>query len=430
MKSENATKYTLAVDIGSTKIAIMAGKTTNNRKAIVAVHAVQSAGVQQGVIQNIDATQHALRRCIDGMSRKLAAVGLSFSNMRSANVSIAGNHVETMQVTITRVRQRRNRIDVKEIDDMLREVNVMALPTGKQILHVVPQAYNVDNQYIAADKVVGTIGSAIVGTYHVVTADTEIIEKLRQCLNQCGIQVRQFVVEPLASAYAVLTKEEMQIGVALIELGGGTSNVVVYKDNDIATIQMLPYGCELVTKDIAAVCSLTYEQAEKLKEKYGRCVANPKMRDEYYTFPDSDGVPPRQISAATLAQIIRARIDDLIAATEHQVEESGNGDVFNKIVLTGGGAELRALADYAAYKTGCVVRIGRPIINMADTEVWKHIHSRFAACVGLTFMENKMQSADPDRTFMDTAKELYDRFKKGLVNFFFNEESMNRANIL
>jgi cell division protein FtsA len=423
-------QYTMAVDIGTTKIAVMVGKNADGHKNVVAQHVVKSAGVRGGVIQNIDETMRWLKQCVDAVKKQLHKLGIDYELLRRVNVGIAGSHIECMNQMHSRVRKHRGRITANEIETMTQEVSAMPQKEGRYVLHVIPYNYRIDNMAVAAKDVVGSTASAIIANYHVITADTEVIGKIVHCLNRCGLQVNQIVLEQLASAEAVLTSDEMQMGVALVDIGGGTSDMVIYQQNEIAALQMLPYGGELLTSDIAALCNITHAQANTLKEESGYCGDCPaRLRDKVWTFPADDGYDnPREITIESLSQIIRKRMEEIIEVIEYHIVNSGCD--INKIVLTGGCSELRTLADYTKFRTGCEVRIGRPYVQTKDDAI-KKVHSKYATCIGLTFYENRSQQLKQKMSFMDMMHELFEKFKIGMVKTFFNpiDEAMEREMI-
>jgi cell division protein FtsA len=257
----------------------------------------------------------------------------------------------------------------------------------------------------------------------VITADNEEVNNLKYCLEQCGLQVKQIILEPLASADAVLASDEKQLGVALIDIGSGTSDMVIYHNNEIVAVNMLAHGGHLVTRDIAQVLHLTELQGEKLKVEHGSCICTPRMKDNHYTIPVRDDEPAQQISAELLSQIIRARMEQIIKTIDNNISESGYSDVVNRIVFTGGGAALRRLDIHAAYKLGCSVRIGEPIIEEEGKEDMRRIHSRCATCVGLTFAADHC-SAKKSNNIIDRWIRIREKAKQKLVDIFFNEPEL------
>ena len=284
MKNNIPKKYTMAVDIGTAKVAIMVGSPTPKGIDVAAHNIVKSHGVRNGVIQNVDDAVRSIRACLEVVKKQLAAKGITLADIRQVNAGIAGSHIQTETRPHTRVRPSRSRIDNKEIQEMTLQMSKIALKAGRHILHIIPQNYTVDDRNVACADIVGSTGSFIEGKYMIISADKEAVNQVQECIEQCGLKVSKFVFEPLASAEAVLTSEEKQLGVALVDIGGGTTDMIIYANNEIVSVHPLAHGGAMITDDIAQVCCLTSEQAEVLKVKHGAYLCTKENEDKRWRY--------------------------------------------------------------------------------------------------------------------------------------------------
>ncbi|GHT66247.1 cell division protein FtsA [Bacteroidia bacterium] len=424
MKKTSTPKYAMAIDIGTTKIAIMVGKIIEGRRTIVIQHAIKSQGVKRGAVENVDETARSIKACLDVVKRQMSEKGIAFDAVRKVNVGVAGSHIESTQNSNTLTRSKRTPIEAKEIDALTLQMNRMALKPGKQILHVIPKNYRVDDNYVSCNNIVGTTGSHIVANYHINIADTEAIEKIKYCVEQCGLEVGNLIFEPLASADAVLTSEDKECGVAVVDLGGGTSDMVIYLDNEIKATYVLAYGGEYVTTDIAKTCYLEHAQAEALKVNYGACYCDKKLENKTWAFPSDYGQEePHTISATLLSQIIRARMKDIMEVIDYNIELSGCD--IDRIVLTGGGAALEALPQFAQYVTSRKVRVGCPYVEIEGSgKPPQPQHPRYATCVGLVFAENYAQRNRKQDRFTEQMGKFWEKLKVTVVDNIFNEDEV------
>jgi cell division protein FtsA len=421
MKNTNVKQqYSMAIDIGTTKIAILVGTVINGCRTIVVNKSVLSSGVVRGVVANVDETERSIKRCLDDARKEMADKAIDFDAVRNnVNIGIAGEHIRTTSESIKRVLGKNTRIDAKDIVAMQQEISKMALKAGEQILHVIPQGYRVDGRYVACDEIVGNVGSKIEANYLVNIADEGAINRIKDCVQRCGLTVGRIILEPLASAAAVLSPDERQVGVAVVDIGGGTSDMAIYCNNELRAVYMLDFAGEYVTTYIADTYRIPRDQAEIMKVKHGNCVGvlNPKDKDETWTFPTANTAEPSDITVAGLADIIRRAMGDIIDAIAYRIMESGCD--IKHLVITGGGAALTNLEPFIdargeQFKT----HIGVPYVHTGG-ERPTAMHPRYATAVGLVFANN-LNKGDKNN-WRGKVKGLWGDFKKVAVDNVFNE---------
>jgi len=345
-----------AVDIGTTKIVTTVGKIhVNNRLEVLGLAKTVSKGVKRGVVLNIEETVNAIETTICE-ARKQAGL-----NFREAFVGIAGQHIRSI-----RTRGYINRdLHEKEIvkDDISRLVDDMykiPVEVGEEIIHVLPQSFIVDSE-TGVKNPVGMSGRRLEANFHIVIGQTASAKNIIKCVNRAGLEVRQMILEPLASSEAVLTDDEKEAGVVLVDIGGGTTDIAVYYDDIIRHTAVIPFGGNVVTRDIKEGCSILQRQAESLKIQFGSALGDLAPEDKVVTIPGISGREPKEISFKSLAYIIQSRMEEIIDTIIFEAENSGYMDKLAAgIVITGGGAMLRHLPQLVKFKSGLDVRLGFP----------------------------------------------------------------------
>ena len=376
---DNKTQYIAAVDIGTTKIVSLVGKKNENGKLeILAMSKTPSKGVKRGVVLNIEDTVNAIKNTVEAVKLKS---GIDFSEVL---VGIAGQHIRSI-----RNRGYINRdsyddeITQADIDSLIKDMYKIPIDVGEEIIHVLPQNYIVDNE-TGVKQPVGMSGKRIEGNFHIVIGQITSARNMEKCINRCELNIKKLVLEQLASSMAVLTEDEKEAGVALVDIGGGTTDVAVYYDGMIQHTAVIPFGGNVVTSDIKEGCAILTRQAEQLKMQFGSALGDMAPENKVITIPGISGREPKEISFVNLAYIIQSRMEEIIDTIAFEIESSGCMEKLSAgIVLTGGGSMLKNLKQLVNYKTGMDVRIGYPINNiMGDTE--NEINQpMFATSVGL-----------------------------------------------
>jgi cell division protein FtsA len=371
-----------AVDIGTTKIVALAGRMTEKGLfEIMAISKTESKGVKRGVVLNIEDTVNAIQTTIDEVRAKS---GMTFSEVF---VGIAGQHIRSIR---NRGYINRDSYD-DEItrDDIQKLVNDMykiPIEAGEEIIHVIPQSFTVDNE-TGVKHPVGMSGKRLEANFHIVIGQISSLKNIEKCINRVGLKVKSLILEPLASSEAVLTDDEMEAGVALIDIGGGTTDIAVYYDGIIRHTAVIPYGGNVITTDIKDGCSILQRQAEMLKIQFGSALGDVEPEEKVVTIPGIAGRDPKEISFRSLAFIIQSRMEEIIDHISFQLETSGYADKLAAgVVITGGGALLRNLPQLIKFRTGLDVRLGHPGEKITGGKNQEANHPMYATAVGLLLM--------------------------------------------
>ena len=354
---EGKSQYAAAIDVGTTKIVALLGKRNENLKLeIVNFSRSDSKGIRRGEVLNPEEASNVVRDTIIDLQKK---TGVIFSEVF---VGIAGQHIR-----IVKDRKGFNRpsydesITVAEVEMLKREAQNIALEDGKEIIHVLPQSYIVDNEMDIVNPV-GMDGKRLEANFNIVVGNIDSIKRIRKCITQTGLSIKEVVLEPLASADAVLHEDEREAGVALVDIGGGTTDVAVFHDNILRHSAVIPYGGYVITKDIKEACGLNEQVAEEVKLQFGVALGEAAEENKVVVIPAKiRGREPKEISIRNLAHIIQARMEEIIDAIMFEIENSGYAEKLGYgIVITGGGALLRHVKELFRFQTGMEVRIGYP----------------------------------------------------------------------
>jgi cell division protein FtsA len=359
---ENQNEIVVALDIGTTKICAMAGRINQHGKLeILGIGKVESVGVLRGVVSNIEKTVKAISDAIAEAERR---AGLEVGVV---NVGIAGQHIKSLQhrgiLTRDSLHEEISRTD---IEDLISDMYKLVLPPGDKIIHVIPQEYIVDNEQGIIDPI-GMSGIRLEANFHIITGQITAIKNLQKCVEKAGLEMANLTLEPIASAAAVLSQEEMEAGIALVDIGGGTTDLAIFHEGIIRHTAVIPFGGNVITKDIKEGCRVMGSQAEKLKVKFGCAMAGELKENRIVTIPGLKGRPHKEISERNLAHIIQARMEEILDHIYWEIRRSGfERKLSGGIVLTGGGALLRNLTDLVEYHTGMTARLGMPIEHLAN----------------------------------------------------------------
>lgn len=348
-------KIIAAIDIGTTKIVAIVGRTTENGTLeMLGMEHVPSSGVKRGVVLNIDETVAAVKKVISRIEERLDM------KLEDVYVGIAGQHIKSLRNRGYRFIEKGFEITQADVDHLFDDNYKIPVEAGEKIMHVIPQDYIVDNE-MGVKNPVGMSGRRLEGNFHIVLGRIASVKNIEKCIRRVGLQLNDLILEPLASSKSVLTDEEKEAGVVLVDIGGGTTDVAVFYDGIIRHTAVIPFGGNVVTSDIKEGCSVLYKQAESLKVQFGSAMGDMEREDMVVTIPGIAGWEPKEISFKSLAYIIQARMEEIIDYVTFQIESSGYYDkVGAGIVLTGGGALLKNLSQLIKYRTGLDVRIGLP----------------------------------------------------------------------
>ncbi len=371
--------YVAAIDIGTTKIVAVIGKRNPNRKLeILGMAKTVSKGVKRGVVLNIDETVGAIQTVVTEIQQK---TGLKLTDVF---VGIAGQHIKSLK---NRGYIHRDSYDAEitneDVKRLIEDAHKIPIDIGEEIIHVLPQSFVVDSE-TGIKNPVGMSGKRLEANFHIVVGQIASIKNIEKCVNRVGLRIHDVMLEPLASASAVLTDDELEAGVALVDIGGGTTDIAVYHEGVICHTAVIPFGGNVVTKDIKEGCSILDRQAEELKIKFGSALGDLAEEDKVVIIPGISGRDSKEISFKSLAYIIQSRMEEIFDAVTFEIENSGCQDKLSAgIVITGGGAMLRHLPQLVRFRTGMDVRIGYPNAHLAGNVSDDINQPMFATSVGL-----------------------------------------------
>ena len=371
----------VGLDIGTTKIVAMVGSRNEFKKLeILGIGKSQSLGVHRGVVNNITQTIESIKYAIEE-----AKVESGKQHIKEVVVGIAGQHIRSLQHSDYITRENPDKVfDNNDIDDLINQVYKLVMLPGEEIIHVLPQDFKVDGQSEIKEPI-GMYGSRLEANFHIVVGQVSSIRNIGRCIKSAGLEMGDITLEPLASADAVLSDEEKEAGIALIDIGGGTTDVAIFKDGIIKHTAVIPFGGNVITEDIKEGCSIMGNQAEQLKIKFGSAWPGENKETEIVAIPGLLGRDPKEISLKTLSKIINARVVEIIEQVYLEIKNYGHEEAKKKliggIVLTGGGSQLKHLKQLVEYVTGMDTRVGFPGEHLAgDTNNSNPI---FSTAVGL-----------------------------------------------
>ncbi|PKP38615.1 MAG: cell division protein FtsA [Bacteroidetes bacterium HGW-Bacteroidetes-14] len=351
--------YTAAVDLGTTKVVSLVGEKSESGYKIIAFKEAPSKGIMRGEVVNIMNVLESLNPTLQEIKEE------NNIEIKEVFVGIAGQHIRCTDEGCKRNRQRPDQlISQKEVDDMREEMYKTRVNAGEKILHVIPQSYNVDD-HIGQTEVVGMVGSQIEGNYKIFIGRTNSAEHSKSVIARAGLKLKELVLEPVASALAVVSEEEMEMGVAMVDIGGGTTDLLIIEDNIIRHTAVIPFGGNSITEDLKQGCGVSSRNAEQMKIQYGSCITDYAPDNKTVVIPGIGGRDSREVSFKVIASIIEARVAEIVEAIMYEIERSGYQDKLAAgIVLTGGGSQLAHICNYVSYKTGYETRIASPKINI------------------------------------------------------------------
>ncbi len=380
----------VGLDIGTTKIVAMIGRKNEYDKVeILGVGKSKSMGVHRGVVNNITQTIQSIQQAVQ------EAEAAASEKIEEVTVGIAGQHIRSLQHSdyITRANSEVV-IDEGDIDRLINQVHKLVMLPGEEIIHVLPQEFKIDGQAEIKEPI-GMYGGRLEANFHVVVGQVSSIRNIGRCVQSSGLQLEGITLEPLASANAVLSREEKEAGVALIDIGGGTTDLAVFKDGIIRHTAVIPFGGNVITEDIKEGCSIIEKQAELLKMKFGSAWPGENKDNEIVSIPGLRGREPKEITLKNLSKIIHARVVEIIEQVYVEIKNYGHEEQKKKliagIVLTGGGSQLKHLKQLVEYITGMDTRIGYPNEHLAGDSDEDIASPLFATAVGLVMDGLKRQ---------------------------------------
>lgn len=441
--------YIVGLDIGTTKIACFVGEKVENGKIVIRGYGkTESTGVKRGMVFNIDETVDAIKRAVSQASEQ------SNVEIRTVNVGIAGHHIKSLKHRGVLMRENSDvEINDAEIEKLRQDVFKLSMTPGEEIIDVIPQEYIVDDEPgIRHPK--GMLGSKLEANFHVIIGQVSAAKNILTCINRAGLEMENMILEPIASAEAVLGDDEKEAGVALVDIGGGTTDIAIFYDDIIYHTAVIPFGGNVITEDIRQGCSIIKKHAEEIKVKFGSAVANENRDDEVVSIPGIRGRDPKEISFKTLASIIQARLDEIFDLVNVEIQRvNSQHKLIAGIVLTGGGSMMKHIQQLAAFKTGLDVRIGYPNEYLANETSEELASPMYSTGVGLviegvkryemamkknayTASENDQKKSDepktPEKKAVEEEKKnrFFSDFKERLITSFsknlFKDDDIDR----
>ncbi len=380
-------KIAVGLDIGTTKITVMIGRKTEYGKIeILGMGKAPSAGVMRGIVANIEKTTQSIEQALN------EAVSKSGIDVKQVNVGIAGQHIKSLQHRGQIVREDlESEIGESDIKVLTDNMYKLVMVPGEEIIHVFPQEYIVDKEDGIHDPK-GMVGVQLEANFHIITGQTAAVKNIKKCVNKANLAMTDLTLEPIASAEAVLDPEEIEAGVALVDIGGGTTDIAVFKDGIIRHTAVIPFGGNVITNDIKEGCTILEKQAELLKIKFGSALSSQNKENEIVSIPGLRGRDPKEISMKMLASIIQARMEEIIELVVHEIRNSGyQNKLIGGIVLTGGGSQLKHISQLVEFHTTMQSRVGYPNEHLASTSPIDVSSPMYATGVGLVMksLENE-----------------------------------------
>ena len=441
----------VGLDIGTTKIAAIAGRKNEHGKLeILGFGRANSNGVQHGQVLNIDQTIKAIHQALTNCYESNPDLEIN-----EVYVGIAGHHIKSLQTRGDMVRQdSENEIQSWEVDQLIENQRKTFIPAGDQIIDVIPQDFHVDNIQNIKEPC-GYNGVKVGANFHIITGDRNAIRNINRAVEKSGLKTKDLVLQPLASASAVMSEIDLEAGVAILDIGGGTSDLAVFYEGILKHTAVIPFGGENITNDIRIGLGVLKSQAEAMKVQFGSALADEAKANAFITIPGLKGMPAKEISVKNLSQIIQARMSEILDFVSYHLKQVGldNRSLNGGVILTGGGAQLKHLIQLTEYTTGLNARIGYPNEHLAPNHIEELKKPMYSTCLGLILKgysdyehkykefsekfkklevpkkltiekeENIVKSEEPVNV-NDRVKKMkfWDKFKNNLIDLFKEEE--------
>ncbi|MCH2213793.1 MAG: cell division protein FtsA [Flavobacteriales bacterium] len=419
----------VGLDIGTTKIACIVGRINEFGKVeIIALGKSESLGVRSGVVSNINRTVESIQRAVD------MAIEQTGEEVGEVIVGIAGQHIRSLQhrgILTRKAKDCDEEISQIDIDNLIDDMQQLVMNPGEEIIHVLPQEYIVDNEQGIKDPI-GMAGIRLEANFHIITGKVNAVKNIYKSVSKADLEVGDLVLEPLASSESVLSLEEKEAGVVLVDIGGGTTDIAIFQDGIIRHTAVIPFGGNIITDDIAAGCSILRKHAEQLKTKFGSALSSESMENQIVCIPGFSGREPKEISIRNLANIIQARTEEIVEQIIYEIKSSGyEKRLIAGIVLTGGGSQLKHLPQLVEYLTGLETRMGFPTEHLGKDNKADLSSPMYATGIGLVLkgyqlmQKNKKRSSGrraPIRLGGKDKMNLFDKILSKSQEFFDSDD--------
>tara|TARA_B100000925_G_scaffold291731_1_gene281066 strand:+ start:5518 stop:6753 length:1236 start_codon:yes stop_codon:yes gene_type:complete len=400
----------VGLDVGTTKVCTIIGqRNLNNEVEIIGVGTNLSDGLKKGSVVNIDKTIKSIQTSVD--EAKLMA-GVEIDN---ASIGIAGSHIYSFDSTGV-VAVRGKEITEDDIERVIEAAKAVVIPSDREILHVIPQEYTIDNAK-GIKNPVGMCGVRLEAKVHVVTGAVSLIQNLVNCVEKAGVKSNRIVLQPLASSEAVISPEEKEMGIVLVDIGGGTTDVAIWKENSLVHTQIIPVGGNHFTNDLAVGLKVPHSEAEKIKVEYGSVLRSQLVEDELITLDGISGSTPREISKKVITEILSARAEELYYLVSQIVKEQEiDSDINGGFIITGGGSLVCDMTTLGEYILQAPCRVGYPIPFGGMTNVMQS--PKYSTVLGLLKEAIKDKEPVEQELFKSTPTDLISRFSASIKSVF------------
>ncbi|MSP58004.1 MAG: cell division protein FtsA [Flavobacteriaceae bacterium] len=370
----------VGLDIGTTKVCAIVGQLSENGKINVLGigKSPSQGGVSRGMVANVAKAVTAIQSAVE------EAIKQSEVDIKTVFVGIAGHHIKSLQHRGTLSRKQWDiEITEDELNKLEEEMENLALSPGLEIIHVLPQEYRIDGEDGIKDPI-GRVGVRVECNYHIITGETSAAKTILMAVRRAGLEVADLIVEPVASAAAVLSDPEMEAGVALVDIGGGTTDICIFDDGSIRHTAIIPIGGDRITKDLQEAFGILKDQAEYVKTHYGSCYPTETMKNEVVVVPGLPGRNPKEISLFAISQVIQARMEDIIQKVDFEIVVSGiRNKLAGGLVLTGGGSGMKDITQLFHYFIGLEIHIGSPGQRLGKGFIDEVRNPMYATSIGL-----------------------------------------------
>ncbi|MCB2213118.1 cell division protein FtsA [bacterium] len=350
----------VGLDLGTTKVTTIIAEVDDQGAQLIGLGHCESQGMQRGVVINIEKTVEAIKESV------LQAERMAGLQVESVIAGIAGDHIHSMNskgvIAISRrnVKDRTGEITQADVDRVVEAAKAVNLPMDREVLHVLPQEFAVDDQKHIKDPI-GMAGVRLEADVHIITGQVALAQNIYRCVERAGMRVRDLVLEPLASSYSVISEDERDIGVGLLDMGGGTSDIAVFHEGSIRMTSVIGLGGENVTRDLSIGLRTPFDQAERIKLAHGHCYLPNVERQEEVEIPGIGGRPPTRVSRQQIAEFIQPRMEELFELAMAEMRKANVWEMLNGgIVLTGGASEIEGAAELAQEIFELPVKVGQP----------------------------------------------------------------------
>ncbi len=400
----------VALDIGTTKVCTLIAQKSGKNLEILGVGSHPSHGLKKGSVVNIEKTVESIRSSIE--EAKLMA---GIEELESATIGIAGNHIYCFNSSGV-VPVKNKEINQADVDRVIEAAKAVLIPSDREILHVIPQEFKVDNT-VGIKNPIGMCGSRLEVNVHIVTGKTPLIHNLVKCVEQAGLLANSIILQPIASSRSVLSNEEKELGVVLIDIGGGTTDIAVWKEGSLLHSQIIPLGGNHFTNDLAVALKIPHNEAERIKLTHGTVLKDAHLNDTFLTIQGLSGTRPREVSLSFVGEVLGARAEELFSVIKEMVlEKNLQDEITGGFVLTGGGALIKNLPELAEYYLEKPVKLGYPTAFGGMTTAMQH--PKFSTVLGLLQESQHASEAVTRNEKVQDESDMFDRLGKSLKNVF------------